>query len=140
MALIKQTYMIHTRKSSPRAEYRLLQNQRARDSVSLAERYPRLESLTVNLAYFDAEDLSRHSEMKYRVNVQNAKAVLCFVCPKGECVGGDFDLSDEVAKAVAGRRKVAIGEMRCQGRHHKPKEQRTPCQTLLRYKLILNYV
>jgi len=130
---------MHSRKSNPRVEYRLLQSQRAKDSVSLAERFPVLESLTVNLAYFDAEDLTKNSELKYKVNVQHAKSVFCFVCPSGECVGGDFDLSKVLADAVAGHSKLASGEMRCQGWHRKAKLERAPCQILLRYKLTLDY-
>jgi hypothetical protein len=130
---------MHPRKSSPRIEYRLQQSQRAKDSVSLAERFPRLGSLTVNLAYLDAENLTINSEMKYKVNVQHAKSVFCFVCPHGECVGGDFDLSEVLAEAVAGRRKLAAGEMRCQGWHKKAKLEKAPCQILLRYKLSLAY-
>jgi hypothetical protein len=132
--------MMHPRRSNPRAEYRLLQSQRAKDSVSLAQKFPGLDGLTVNLAYFDAEGFSKHSEMKYKVNVQHAKSVFCFVCPSGECVGGDFDLSEELAKAVGGRRKLAVGEMRCAGWHKTPKVERAPCHILLRYKLSLDYV
>jgi hypothetical protein len=132
--------MMHPRRSNPRAEYRLLQSQRAKDSVSLAQKFPVLDGLTVNLAYFDAEGLSKHSELKYKVNVEHAKSVFCFVCPSGECVGGDFDLSEELSKAVAGKRKLLAGEMRCAGWHKTPKIDRAPCQILLRYKLSLDYV
>jgi hypothetical protein len=133
-------YVGSRRKSNPRAEYRLQQIQRARDSVTLAARFPRLESLTVNLAYFDVDGVNKNSEMKYKVNVEHAKSVFCFVCPNGECVGGDFDLSEELAAAVAGRRKIAIGEKRCPGWHKKGKLEKVPCQMLVRYKLSLQYV
>jgi hypothetical protein len=132
--------MMNARKSNPRVEYRLLQNQRAKDSASLAQKYPRLGELSVNLAYFDADGSSRHSEMKYRVNVKHAKSMFCFVCPSSECVGGDFDLSDELSKAVTGRLKLAAGEMRCGGWHKTPKTDRMPCHIVLRYKLNLDYV
>lgn len=130
---------MHTRRTNPRAEYRSLQSQRANESVSLAEKFPRLESLTVNLAYFDAEGLTKHSEMKYKVNVEHAKSVFWFVCPSAECVEGDFDLSDVLAQAVAERLKVASGEMRCQGWRRKAKLERAPCHILVRYKLTLDY-
>lgn len=130
-----------TRRTNPRAEYRLRQSQRINESVSLAEKFPKLKSLTVNLAYFDADGAAKSSEMKYKVNVQQAKSVFCFVCQNGECVGGDFDLSEPLAVAVAGKRKQAVGEMRCQGwRHRGARLERVPCQILLRYKLTLNYV
>lgn len=131
--------MMPHQKINPRAEYRLRQRERIEGSPSIAEKFPRLKALTVNLAYFDAAGVTKNGEMKCRMNVQHAKSVLCFACSGGECIGGDFDLSEELAKAVASRRKVATGEMRCQGWHKKPKIERAPCQSLLRYKLSLDY-
>ncbi|HWV99512.1 MAG TPA: hypothetical protein VNZ64_07430 [Candidatus Acidoferrum sp.] len=130
---------MHTRKSNPRAEHRLRQSQRAKDSVSLAEKFPQLKTLTVDLEHIDTHSQARNSGLKYKVNVEHAKSAFCFVCPSGECVGGDFDLSEVLATAVAGRRKVAVGEIRCQGWHRKGSLERAPCQILLRYKLNLNY-
>src|SRR5436853_432447 len=92
-------FMMPARKSNPRVEYRLRQNQRVKDSISLGEKFPKLKALTVDLAYFDSEGLTKSSEMKYKVNVQHAKSVFCFVCQSGECIGGDFDLSEALAKA-----------------------------------------
>ena len=92
------------------------------------------------LAYFDSEGVTKNSEMKYKVNVNHAKSMFCFLCQHGECIGGDFDLSEALAKAVAARRKLATGEMRCQGWRKKPNLDQVPCHTLLRYKLTLNYV
>jgi hypothetical protein len=132
-------FMMHPRRSNPRAEYRLRQSERAQASVSLAEKFPRLSSLKVNLAYFDAEALTKNGEMKYSVNVQHAKSVFCFMCPSGECVGGDFDLSTELEKAVAKRQKMVTGEMRCQGWQKKAKIDKSPCRILLRYTLKLFY-
>jgi hypothetical protein len=131
--------MTPPRKSNPRLEHRLQQNQRVKDSASLAVKFPRLESLTVHLAYFDAEALNRTTELKYQVNVEHAKSFFCFVCPNAECVGGDFDLSEELAQAVACGRKEAAGELRCQGWHKRSKIDRAPCQMLLRYKLSLHF-
>ena len=131
--------MMQQRKTNPRAEHRLKQSQRANDSVSLAAKFPHLKSLMVNLEHYDVDSLARNSELKYKVNVEHAKSVFCFVCPCGECVGGDFDLSDVLAKAVAKRSKLATGEMRCPGWHRKGKTERAPCEILLRYKLSLNY-
>ena len=48
-------------------------------------------------------------------------------------------LSEALAKAVAGRRKVATGELRCQGTRKVGSREVVPCQALLRYKLNLNY-
>jgi hypothetical protein len=56
-----------------------------------------------------------------------------------ECIGGDFDLTDALADAVADRRKEAIGELHCQGTRKRGGKELTSCQTLLRYKLNLDY-
>ena len=77
--------------------------------------------------------------MKCRLNVERSRSVLWFACRGGECVGGDFDLSEALAQAVAGRRKVVSGELRCQGTRKRGEGERVPCQALLRYKLNLNY-
>jgi hypothetical protein len=132
--------MIQTRRLSPRAEYRMRESQRIKDSISIAEKYPKLKSLTIDLEYFDSEGVTRNGGMKYKANLDNAKSVFCFNCPNWECVGGDFDLSVELARAISGKRKIASGEKRCQGqRHNKERKDRVPCLNILRYKLTLGY-
>jgi len=128
------------RRPSAKTEHRLRQIQRANDSASLAEKFPKLKALTVDLAYFEADGLTRNGALKYKVNVRHAKSLFCFACPSGECFGGDFDLSTAVAEAVAKRQKATEGEIQCQGSRAKPKQQTTPCQNILRYKLTLAYV
>jgi hypothetical protein len=77
--------------------------------------------------------------MKCKLNLEHAKAVLLFACPGVECLGGDFDLSEVLATAVAEKHKVAKGELRCRGARKRGDRERVPCQTLLRYKLNLDY-
>ncbi|HZL42912.1 MAG TPA: hypothetical protein VFD66_06495 [Verrucomicrobiae bacterium] len=131
--------MMHPRKTNPKTEYRLKETQRANDSVSLGAKFPKLKTLTVDLAYFDPDGQTRTGEMRYKVNVQHAKSVFSFVCPSSECVGGDFDLSAPVALAVSAKRKIAEGEIQCQGWRARAKEEKVPCHNLLRYKLTLAY-
>ena len=108
--------------------------------MSLAEKFPKLKSLRVDLVYFDPDGLNKTGELRYKVNVQHAKSVFSFNCPNWECVGGDFDLSVELARAISGKKKIASGEMRCQGqRHNKERKDRVPCLNILRYKLTLGY-
>ena len=133
--------MMQTRRTSPRAEYRLLQTQRIDASASLAQRFPELKSLTVDLEYFDASGLTRTGGMKFKPNLEKAKSVVCFNCPNAECAGGDYDLSEEVSRAISAGCKSVTGEMRCQGvRHNKEKDLRASCRNLLRYKLRLAYM
>jgi len=131
--------MMPPRKTNPRAEYRLSQIQRANESASLAEKFPKLKSLKVDLSYFEPDGLSRTGELRYKVNVEHAKSMFSFVCQSGECLGGDFDLSGAVAAAVTKRSKTVEGEVRCPGTRVRAKEGAKPCCNLLRYKLTLGY-
>ena len=132
--------MMPPRKTNPRAEYRLRETQRVNESISLAHKFPNLKSLKVDLAYFEPDGLTRTGEVRYNVNVEHAKSVFSFVCQSAECLAGDFDLSDAVAEAVAKRRKAVEGEVRCHGTRVRPKQEKSPCRKLLRYKLTLGYV
>jgi hypothetical protein len=131
--------MMHTRKLNPRAEHRLRQTERVNSAATLAEKYPKLKSLTANLLHFDPLGLTKTGEVRYTVNVLHAKSLFFFACPSTECAGGDFDLSAALADAVRGKRKIAAGEVRCEGTRTRPKGEKLPCGNLLRYKLTLRY-
>ena len=124
---------------SARAVYRAQENQRVNESVSLSEKFRRLKALTVDLSHFDPKGTKKTGEMKYRVNLDHAKSVFRFNCPNAECIRGDFDLSDELAKAVASRRKIVTGEMCCQGWESKLSVDTVRCGNILRYRLSLGY-
>ena len=127
------------RKSNPRREYRLRQRERVEASPLIAKRFPRLKALRVTLEFFDATGTTRQGGMKCKLYLEHARSALWFACPGVECTWGDFDLSEALAKAVAGRRKVATGELRCQGTQTRGNREPEICGTLLRYKLNLNY-
>ncbi len=127
------------RKRSPGQEYRLRQRERIEASPLMAVKFPRLKALRVTLEFFDATGSAKRGEMKWKLNVEHAKSALWFACPGVECTCGDFDLSKALAKAVAGRQKVATGELRCQGTRKRGDREPVACGTLLRYKLNLNY-
>jgi hypothetical protein len=126
--------MFHHR-AGPKAEYRERQRQRVHDSPSLAEQFPKLKSLTATLEHHNADDLTRRSQLKYVVNLHHAKSVFRFTCPNSECIGGDFDLTKEVAAAVAKRRTSVRGKLGCRGTTIK----RGRCANTLHYKLLLSY-
>src|SRR6266516_1262306 len=96
-------------KLTPRAAYRQQEGQRIADSVCLSEKFRELKSLTVELAYFSPEGVTLNRQIKYTVNPNHAKSVFRFDCVNGDCVGGDFDLSEALARAVAARRTAAPG-------------------------------
>lgn len=130
---------MHVPKRNPRQEYRLKQREQIEASPLMEKKFPRLKALRVTLEYFKAAGTTKNGEMKCKLNVEHARSALWFACPGVECMGGDFDLSEALAKAVAGRRKVVTGELRCPGTRKRGDRERVACETLLRYKLNLNY-
>jgi hypothetical protein len=134
-----RTNLMRGPKGNPRREYRLKQREEIEASPVLAEKFPQLKTLRVTLEYFDATGTTKNGEMKCTLNVEHARSALWFACPGAECMGGDFDLTGPLTHAIAGRRKAATGESRCQGTRARGGHDRMPCQTLLRYKLTLNY-
>ena len=131
--------MTHQQKFSPRAEHRQQESQRTHDSASLAERFPQLKSMTVNLLCFNPEGVSKSSEIKYTVNLAHARSVFLVDCPNNECIRGDFDLSAELASAVAAKRETMTGEKCCQGWMSKTTIDSVRCRHILRYTFSLGY-
>ncbi len=130
---------LHVPKRNPGQDYRLKQRERIEASPSIAKKFPRLKGLKVTLEFFDAAGSTKHGEMKCKLNVEHARSALWFACPGVECTCGDFDLSGALSKAVGERRRVATGELRCQGTRKRGDREPVACGTLLRYKLNLSY-
>jgi hypothetical protein len=130
---------MHIPKRNRLQEYRLKQRERIEASPFLAERFPRLKGLKVTLEYFDGAGATRNGEVKCKLNVDHMRSVVWYACPGVECMEGDFDLSEALEKAVAGRRKEVTGELRCLGTRKRGAGEQVPCQTVLRYKLNLEY-
>jgi hypothetical protein len=122
-----------------RSEYRQAEGLRVKESPTLAAAFSKLKSLSVDLAYFDTDGVTRTNHIKYDVNLANAKSVFRFNCVNGECVRGDFDLSADLAKAIAAKRKTVNGELICQGWRSKATIGRIRCHQILRYTLRLGY-
>ncbi len=130
---------MHMPKRNPRLEYRLKQREQIDASPFLVAKFPGLKALRLTLEFFDATGTIKNGEMKCKLNVEHARSVLWYACPGVECVGGDFELSQALAQAVAGRRKAVTGELRCQGTRRRGHRERERCETLLRYRLGLTY-
>ena len=130
---------MYPQRTGARWEYHEKESQRVRGSLSLSDKFTKLKSLTVSLGYFDSDGVSRNSQVKYTVNLDNAKSVFRFNCPNTECIRGDFDLTTALAKAVTTRKKVLVGEMCCQGWRNKTSINTHPCHNILRYKLNMEY-
>ena len=123
----------------PRFEYRVQESQRVKDSPTLSDKFPHLKSLTLDLGYYNPGGTSMNSQIKFTPNLKNARSVLRIDCPNNGCIRGDFDLTRELAKAVAERRATVTGEMSCEGWQSKTTIDTVPCHNILRYKLSLEY-
>ena len=130
---------MNPRRTSPRLEYREQEARRIQAAPSLSERFRQLKSLIVGLQYYDNGGTTKGSQIKYTVNLANAKAVFRFSCPNNECVRGDFDLTKQLADAVAKHRTSATGELSCQGWRSKTTIDTVHCHNVLRYTLSLGY-
>jgi len=127
------------KKTGPREEYHLQEGQRIKDSVTLSEKFRDLSSLTAELVFYDAGSLSKKSELKCTYNLDHAKSVFYFKCPNDECIRGDFDLSEDLARAVAEHRTTVTGKSCCQGWLSKTTIDRVHCHSVLQYTLGLAY-
>jgi hypothetical protein len=126
-------------KTGARGRYLLEERERIKLAASLADSFPNLKSLSTLLSYFGPFGRTPQSEVKCTFNLAHAKALFRFACPNNECVGGNFDLSAALARAVAERRRTINGELRCQGWRSKATIDRVFCDHILRYRLTLGF-
>jgi hypothetical protein len=126
-------------KKSPAVDYRQLEHDRVAESDSLAGKFPHVKSLTVDLTYCRPDDVVKRRQLKYEVNLRNAKSVFLVTCPNFDCAEGDFDLTDKLATAIAKHQTNASGEIFCQGWQPLITTGRARCQSSLQYKFSLTY-
>lgn len=131
--------VMHVPKRNARQEYRLKQREWIDASPLIAKKFPGLKALKVTLGFVEAAGPTKNGELKCTLNLEHAKSALWFACPGMECLEGGFDLSAALAMAVAEGRKSATGQLGCPGTRKRGDHAKVPCQTLLRYKLDLNY-
>lgn len=130
---------MYQKRNGARAVYLLEEKERVRAARSLAERYPDLKSLIATLAFFGPDGVTCCSELKCTFNLAFTKELFLFDCPNPECIGGNFDLSSELARAAAQHQESATGESRCQGWKGKATMGQAYCDHLLRYTISLGY-
>jgi len=126
-------------KQGARAKYQERQGRRVRDALTLSEEFPRLKSLTASIRYLDSVAPDNSHPLKFAVNIQRAKSVLRFQCPNTDCIRGDFDLTEELARAVKQHSTTLTGEMPCPGWRSKDTIGTIRCHNALRYAIRLGY-
>ena len=131
--------MMYPIREGLRFEYREQEGQRVKDSASLSDTFPQLKSLAVDIGFYNAAGVTKNTQIKYTPNLEKAKSVFRIDCPNNGCIGGDFDLSEQLVKAVAARRTTVTAEMSCQGWQSKTTVDTVHCHNILRYTLSLGY-
>jgi len=126
-------------KTSPRADYRESQHRRAKQSATLAEKFPELAALTLNLAYLNPDGSTRNREIRFSVNIAGASSVFRIDCLNPDCVGGDYDLSDVLKQAVAVRQPVVTGELCCEGWQNRFTIDHERCHQRIAFTIALDY-
>ena len=131
--------MMYPVREGLRFEYREQEGQRVKEAASLSDTFPQLKSLAVDIGFFNAAGVTKNTQIKYTPNLEKAKSVFRIDCPNNGCIGGDFDLSEQLGKAVAARRTTVTAEMSCQGWQSKTTVDSVHCHNILRYTLNLAY-
>ena len=131
--------MMYAVRGGPRFEYREHEGQRVKDAASLSSTFPQLKALSVDIGFFNAAGVTKNTQIKFLPNLEKAKAVFRIDCPNNGCIGGDFDLSDELAKAVTEHRTTVTAEKSCQGWQSKTTIDTVHCHNILRYTMKLDY-
>ena len=131
--------MIYRPKDGPRYVYREQVSQKVIASPCLSEKFPELKALAVDLGHFNPEGVARNSQVKYTPNLDTAKSIFRVDCPNQGCIGGDFDLTKSLAKAIAEHRTTVKAEMCCQGWLSKATIDSVHCHNILRFTLNLTY-
>jgi hypothetical protein len=127
-------------KLSPRVEYRTQESQRVSRSTLLREQFGQLKAMTVDYEYFSPEGNTRNRQIKYTVNLEQARSVFRLECLNHECVGGDYDLTEVLATAVTARQATVAGERRCQGWLNRNTIDQVRCGHIIRFQLNFEYV
>src|SRR5580698_10363574 len=131
--------MMYPAREGLRFEYREQEGQRVKEAASLSDKFPQLKSLAVDIGFFNAAGVTKNTQIKYTPNLEKAKSVFRIDCPNNGCIGGDFDLSEQLGKAVAARHTTVTAEMSCQGWQSKTTVDTVHCHNILRYTLSLAY-
>lgn len=126
-------------KDSPRNDYLKQEALRVEASPLLVKKFPGLKSMTVELGFHDPNRPGRSSQIKYSVNLDNARSVFRIGCQNPKCVRGDFDLSTMLAKAVRGKKTSVNDEIICMGWPNETAIDTVPCGRILRFKLSLGF-
>jgi hypothetical protein len=96
---------------------------------TLAERYPKVAEISVNLQ-FTLPGGKPHSSPHRRLFMPDMQAFFSVQCPDRDCSDGGFDLEQAAEAAVRSRNHEDSGQIVCKG-----KRNREPCNIALDYSI-----
>ena len=106
---------------------------RRQSSNTLADAYPGLRSLSINLSFASTPGAPNPRRMRL-LHSPSSRAFFEFKCPNWKCELGGYDLGPAVERCVKGKRKTASGTIECQGwcdAHH----EKDRCTWVLSYEI-----
>jgi len=108
------------------------------EALSVRERFPKLERLTIEMMFRDVKLLGTYSPQMRRFGAA-AKAFFAFGCPRTLCLHGGFDLDPIIQRLFESDRAKSSGTLQCQGWLHPSRTDNTRCRLELHYALQLAY-
>lgn len=105
---------------------------------SVRERFPSLESLSIDMLFIDPAGLEKYSPQK-RVFSAGAKAFFAFPCPRTLCLHGGFDLDPIIRTLHGGDGATLSGILQCNGTVQPLREQAARCLLRLEYTIQVQY-
>lgn len=116
-----------------------LQQREARQQSYLAapavsKKFPGVKELVVELRFADPEGKVHPSPHK-RKFAPEMQAYFEFQCPLRDCVGGGFNLTTAIPKALSDRRGTGGGKLSCNGRRDRDGVADHTCRLELQYSV-----
>jgi len=121
--------------SARQQRYDRLRRDRAAAQV-IRSAYPAIATLGLQL-HFEGSG-TRVPADQLHVMHPPARAFFQFPCPYADC-NGQFDLADEVRRALATSRKPTVGVLECAGSRMQAHAGRQPCGLHLHYTITPQY-
>jgi hypothetical protein len=104
----------------------------------LREEFPRMEQLTLELSFSDANGLSSYSAQTHTF-APAATAFFDIPCPSSMCMGGGFDLGSVIWRLSTRAGHETSGRLDCQGRDSTDERDPHYCPLQLHYRVTVSY-
>ena len=127
------------KRQNPRMTERMLEHQQLCSSPSIAEAYPEVVSVGIELEYFDSETGKLTNKITHTIP-NSAKTYYKISCPCRECVGGGFDISSALSTMLRAKSPSHSGESTCHGWQDQERISKNHCYTKIRYTLSAVYI